>query len=214
VIRVLIVDDEALVRAGLRMILEPADGIEVVGEATDGDEVAAAVRELRPGVVLLDVRMSRVDGLTALAEVVSWPEAPRFVMLTTFDLDQYVHRALRLGAAGFLLKDTPPRDLAAAIRTVADGGAMLAPSVTTKLIAAYTGRDPAKESAARQRLSALTDRERAVVAKVGNGLSNADIAAELQVSEATVKAHVSRSMTKLDLANRVQLAILVHESDG
>ncbi|QWF81824.1 response regulator [Amycolatopsis sp. CA-230715] len=212
-IRVLIVDDEALVRAGLRMILEPADGIEVAGEATDGDELADAVRELRPDVVLLDVRMPRVDGLTALEEIASWPDAPRYVMLTTFDLDQYVHRALRLGAAGFLLKDTPPRDLAAAIRTVADGGAMLAPTVTTRLIAAFTGRDPAKERTARDRLATLTDRERAVVVKVGDGLSNADIAHELQVSEATVKAHVSRSMTKLDLANRVQLAILVQEAE-
>ncbi|MER7501029.1 response regulator transcription factor [Nonomuraea pusilla] len=212
-IRVLVADDEALVRSGLRMILEAAGGIAVVGEARDGREAVSAAARLRPDVVLMDVRMPGADGLAAAAEILAAAGPPKVVMLTTFDLDEYVHDALRLGVVGFLLKDTPPRELAAAVRTVADGQAMLSPSVTRRLLLSYADRPPSRAEAARRQLAALTGREEDVVRAVARGLSNAEIGRELRLSEATVKAHVSRVLAKLGLANRVQAAILVHDAD-
>ncbi|MGW0193472.1 response regulator [Nonomuraea sp. NPDC003201] len=212
-IRVLVVDDEELVRSGLRLILEAAGDIAVAGEARDGAEAVSAVRRLRPEVVLMDVRMPGMDGLTAAARLLSEPDAPKLIMLTTFDLDAYVHEALRLGAVGFLLKDTPPRELAAAVRTVAGGQAMLSPSVTRRLIASYANRAPSRAEVARRQLDRLTGREEDVIGAVARGLSNAEIGRELRLTEATVKAHVSRVLAKLGLANRVQAAILVHDAD-
>ncbi|MFC9503548.1 response regulator [Streptomyces sp. NPDC057002] len=211
-IRVLVVDDEALVRAGLRMILEPADDIEVVAEACDGSEAVTAVARHRPDVVLMDVRMPGMDGLTALKELRRAPNPPRVIMLTTFDLDDYVHTALRSGAAGFLLKDTSPRDLAAAVRTVAEGSAMLTPRITKRLIDTFAGLESADVALARERLSVLTEREDDVVRAVARGLSNAEIGRELAMSEGTVKAHVSRALAKLGLSNRVQVALLVRDA--
>ncbi|MFF4891504.1 response regulator [Micromonospora chersina] len=210
-IRTLIADDEQLVRAGLRLILEAAPDIAVVGEAADGDEALAAAVRLRPDVVLLDVRMPGTDGLAAAPRIAA--EGSRVVMLTTFDRDEYVHAALRAGAVGFLLKDTPPRELAAAVRTVAAGNAMLAPTVTRRLISSFAERGPARREAARQRLARLTDRELTIVREVARGDANADVARRVGASEATVKAHVSRALAKLGVANRVQLAILVHDAD-
>ncbi|WP_219468612.1 response regulator [Nonomuraea rhizosphaerae] len=212
-IRVLVVDDEALVRSGLRLILETTDDIVVVGEAKDGEEAVSAVTRLSPHVVLMDVRMPGTDGLTAAARVLAAPAPPRIIMLTTFDLDEYVHQALRLGAVGFLLKDTPPRDLTAAVRTVAAGQAMLSPSVTRRLIDAFVDRAPSRSESARRQLAALTGREEDVIRALARGLSNAEIARDLHLSEATVKAHVSRVLAKLGLTNRVQAAILVHDAD-
>jgi DNA-binding NarL/FixJ family response regulator len=211
-IRVLLVDDEALIRSGLRMILEAADDLTVVGEARDGDEAIAAVARLRPDVVLMDVRMPRRDGLSAAEEVARRPGAPKIIMLTTFDIDEHVHAALRAGAVGFLLKDTPPRDLAEAVRVVAAGNAMLSPTVTRRLISAFAVQAPASDQRAHARLAVLTERELEVVRAVGRGLSNAEIGRELEMAEATVKAHVSRALAKLDLTNRVQAAILAHEA--
>ena len=206
-------DDDALVRAGLRMILSRADDLEVVGEAGDGAEAVDAVRRHRPDVVLMDVRMPRLDGLAATARVTALPEPPKVVVLTTFGLDDYVLRALEAGAVGFLLKDTPPRELIQAVRVVAAGDAMLSPTVTRALVdhvAASGGT--ARRAAALARLDALTDREREVLVAVGQGLSNADIGRELFLSEATVKTHVSRVLLKLGCANRVQAAILAHDA--
>ncbi|TDD52381.1 response regulator transcription factor [Nonomuraea terrae] len=211
-IRVLVVDEE-LVRSGLRLILEAAGDIAVVGEARDGAEAVSAVRRLRPEVVLMDVRMPGTDGLTAAGRLLTEPRPPKVIMLTTFDLDEYVHQALRLGAVGFLLKDTPPRELAAAVRTVADGQAMLSPSVTKRLIASYVDRAPSRAETARRQLATLTGREEDVIRALARGLSNAEIGRELRLTEATVKAHVSRVLAKLGLANRVQAAILVHDAD-
>ncbi|MEU7802783.1 response regulator transcription factor [Micromonospora arborensis] len=210
-IRVLVVDDEHLVRAGLRLILEAAEDITVVGEAADGTGALEQAHRLRPDVVLLDVRMPGVDGLTVAPEVIA--AGAKVIMLTTFDLDEYVHRALRAGAVGFLLKDTPPRELAAAVRTVAAGNAMLAPTVTRRMISSFAERGPARRDAARQRLAPLTARELEIVREVARGLGNAEIARRLTMSEATVKAHVSRALAKLQAGNRVQLAILVHDAD-
>ncbi|GGP89104.1 response regulator [Streptosporangium pseudovulgare] len=212
-IRVLIADDEALVRSGLRMILEAAGDVAVVGEARDGDEAVTAAARLRPQVVLMDVRMPGADGLTAAARVLAAPDPPKVIMLTTFDLDEYVHEALRLGAVGFLLKDTPPRELAAAVRTVASGQAMLSPTVIKRLIASFVDRAPSRAEIARDRLASLTAREEDVIRALARGLSNAEIGRELRLAEATVKAHVSRVLAKLGLANRVQAAILVHDAD-
>ena len=211
-IRVLIVDDEGLVRSGLRMILEATGNIVVVAEARDGAEGIAAAARHRPDVVLMDVRMPGIDGLRAAAEIGRAPQPPKVIMLTTFDLDEYVHSALRAGAVGFLLKDTPPRDLAEAVRTVVAGNAMLSPSVTRRLISSFAEKGPSQSDTARKRLAELTGREQEVVRAVARGLSNAEIGRELAMSEATVKAHVSRSLAKLDLSNRVQAAILVHDA--
>ena len=212
-VRVLLVDDDPLVRAGLRMILSSADDLEVVGEAGDGAEAVGAVRTHRPDVVLMDIRMPGTDGLTATAAVTALPEPPKVVVLTTFGVDDYVFRALEAGAAGFLLKDTPPRDLIAAVRVVAAGDAMLSPSVTRTLIGHVAGAgETGRRNAARARLAPLTDREREVLVAVGRGLSNAEIGRELYLSEATVKTHVSRLLLKLGCANRVQVAILAHDA--
>jgi DNA-binding NarL/FixJ family response regulator len=212
-IRVLLVDDEALVRAGLRMILESADDLAVVGEADDGSKAVAAVQLHRPDVVLMDVRMPGLDGLAAAASILRLAQPPKVVMLTTFGLDSYVFAALEAGASGFLLKDTPPRDLIAAVRVVAAGEAMLSPAVTRKLIGHFAeGGGTARRDAAVARLSALTERETEVLVALGRGLANAEIGRELFLSEATVKAHVSRVLTKLGAANRVQVAILAHEA--
>jgi len=212
-VRVLLVDDDALVRAGLRMILSSADDLEIVGEAGDGAEAVTAVQAHRPDVVLMDIRMPGVDGLAATASVTALPHPPKVVVLTTFALDDYVFRALEAGAAGFLLKDTPPRDLIAAVRVVAAGDAMLSPSVTRTLIGHVAGAgESGRRAAAQARLAPLTDREREVLVAVGRGLSNAEIGRELYLSEATVKTHVSRLLLKLACSNRVQVAILAHDA--
>ncbi|MFD7665848.1 response regulator [Streptomyces sp. NPDC059788] len=211
-IRVLVVDDEALVRAGLRMILEPTEDIEVVAEASDGSEAITAAAKHRPDVVLMDVRMPGMDGLTALRELRRSPDGPRVIMLTTFDLDDYVHSALRNGASGFLLKDTSPRDLANAVRTIAEGSAMLTPKVTARLLDTFAGLESEGAAEARQRLTVLTEREDDVVRAVARGLSNAEIGRALAMSEGTVKAHVSRALAKLGLSNRVQMALLVRDA--
>jgi DNA-binding NarL/FixJ family response regulator len=211
-VRVLIVDDDALVRAGLTMILSGADGVAVVGEATDGAEVPAAVAQHRPDVVLMDIRMPRVDGLAATEVLRRQAGAPEVIVLTTFDADEFVLRALRAGASGFLLKDTPPVEIQHAVRRVARGEATLSPAVTRRLIAHVAAPSPAPRAAARQRLAALSAREREVALALGRGRSNAEISAELFMSVATVKAHVSRLLTKLDLNNRVQVALLVHDA--
>jgi len=212
VIRVVLVDDEQLVRSGLRMILESAGDIEVVGEAADGGEAVEQVRRHRPDAVLMDIRMPVMDGLAATRELAALPDPPKVIMLTTFELDEYVHTALEHGAVGFLLKDTPPRDLIQAVRTVADGNAMLAPTVTRRLIAEFAARGGGGSVAARKRLEALTGRELEVVVAVAQGLSNAAIGRRLFMSEATVKAHVSSILAKLGMTNRVQVAILAHDA--
>ncbi len=211
--RVLIVDDEALVRAGLRMILSASDDLEVVAEAEDGADAVDAVRAHRPDVVLMDIRMPRLDGLAATQAVLALDPAPRVVVLTTFDLDDYVFRALEAGASGFLLKDTPPRDLVRAVQVVAAGDAMLSPTVTRRLIGHFSDSgSSSRQRTALERLGALTVREREVLVAVARGLSNAEVGRELFMSEATVKAHVSRLLTKLDAGNRVQVAILAHDA--
>jgi DNA-binding NarL/FixJ family response regulator len=207
-----LVDDEQLVRSGLRMILESAGDIEVVGEAGDGGGAVEQVRLHRPEVVLMDIRMPAMDGLAATRELTALPDPPRIIILTTFELDEYVHTALENGAVGFLLKDTPPRDLIQAVHTVAEGNAMLAPSVTRRLIAEFAARNSTQAVAARTQLEALTDREREVAVAIAQGLSNAEIAKLLFMSEATVKAHVSHVLAKLNLTNRVQAAMLVHDA--
>jgi DNA-binding NarL/FixJ family response regulator len=214
VIRVVLVDDDALVRSGLRMMLAGADGIEVVGEADDGRGALGAVDRHRPDVVLMDIRMPTVDGITATRLVRSQPDPPAVLVLTTFDADELVLRALRAGAAGFLLKDTPPAEIVRAIELVHAGDSMLSPAVTRQLIAlvaADTDADVRRDSA-RERLAALSEREREVALAVGQGRANAEIAAELHVSVATVKAHVSRLLAKLDVDNRVQIALLVQDA--
>jgi DNA-binding NarL/FixJ family response regulator len=213
VIRALVIDDEALVRAGLRMILESADDITVVGEAEDGADAVEAVRRCRPDVVLMDIRMPRLDGLAATVALREVPEPPRIVILTTFDVDDHVFRALQAGADGFLLKDTPPLDLVQAVRVVAAGDSMLSPSVTRRLIdhvAEAALRPP--DSGPDPRLAELSGREREVLVELAKGASNAEIGATLFMSEATVKAHVTHLFTKLGRTNRVQLAILAHDA--
>jgi len=212
VIRTVLVDDEQLVRSGLKMILDSAGDIEVVGEASDGAEAVRIARETGPDVMLLDIRMPGMDGLAAAAELAGLPNPPKVVLLTTFDLDEYVHEALRVGAVGFLLKDTPPRDLIGAVRTVHEGNAMLAPSVTKRMLERFAA--PASPSAdqARTRLAVLSERERDVLVAVARGMSNAEAGRELGMREATVKAHVSRILSKLGMTNRVQAAILAHDA--
>jgi DNA-binding NarL/FixJ family response regulator len=210
-VRVLIVDDDALVRAGLSMILSGAAGIDVVGEAADGADVPAAVAAHRPDVVLMDIRMPTIDGLAATEALRRRPDAPEVIVLTTFDADEYVLRALRAGAGGFLLKDTPPAEILRAVHKVAHGEATLSPTVTRQLIAHVAGPQPVR-SDARRLLGRLSERERDVALALGRGRSNAEISAELFMSVATVKAHVSRLLTKLELNNRVQIALLVHDA--
>jgi DNA-binding NarL/FixJ family response regulator len=212
-VRVLLVDDDALVRAGLRMILSTAEDLDLVGEADDGARAVAAVREHRPDVVLMDIRMPLMDGITATAALRQLAAPPQVIVLTTFQADEQVMSAMRVGASGFLLKDTPPAEIINAVRVVASGEAMLSPSVTRTLLS-HVGDVQASErrSAAAQRLATLTDREREVAVAVGSGASNGEVAASLFMSEATVKAHVSRLFTKLDVTNRVQIAIVVHDA--
>jgi len=209
-IRVLLVDDDALVRSGLRMMLAGAAGLEVVAEAADGREVLGAVGLHRPDVVLMDIRMPHLDGIAATRLLAAQPDPPAVLVLTTFDADELVLRALQAGAAGFLLKDTAPPEIVRAIELVHAGEGMLSPAVTGKLIALVSGDDRSQE--AREALAGLSEREHEVALAVGRGASNADIAAELHMSVATVKAHVSRLLAKLALDNRVQLALLVQEA--
>ena len=210
---VLLVDDDPLVRAGLRTILSAAGDLRVVGEAGDGDGAVSGVRAYRPDVVLMDVRMPGLDGIEATGRIGELDDPPKVIVLTTFQLDEYVFSALRAGASGFLLKDTPPADIIRAVRLVAAGEAMLSPSVTRTLIERF-GADQSlsRRAAAEQAVRTLTGREREVSACVARGLSNAEIAASLFMSEATVKAHVSRVMVKLGAANRVQVAITVRDA--
>jgi DNA-binding NarL/FixJ family response regulator len=213
VIKVLLVDDEELVRFGLRTVLEASGDFEVVGEAGNGADGVDAARTLRPDVVLIDIRMPVMDGLTATQRILALPDPPQVAVLTTFHLDEYVYAALAAGAAGFLLKDTPPREIAAAVRAVADGTATLSPAVTATLIDSYVERKAApRRAAALEKVGALSDREREVLRLLGTGEPNAELARRLFVSEATVKTYVSRLLTKLDLANRTQAAILAHEA--
>jgi DNA-binding NarL/FixJ family response regulator len=212
-IRVLIVDDDPLLRAGLKLMLGGAPDIRVVGEAGDGTGVPGLIERLSPDVVLMDIRMPGTDGLTATETVRRRPGAPEVVILTTFDADEHVLRALRAGAAGFILKDTPPAEIVESVRRVVNGQPVLSPTVTKRLIArvAASGQDQRK-SKARDRLEGLNDREREVAVAVGEGKSNAEISATLFLSVPTVKTHVSRILTKLDLNNRVQIALLVHDA--
>ena len=211
--RVLLVDDDALVRTGLRMILQSAPEIEVVAEASDGAEAVPAVQAHRPDVVLMDLRMARLDGIGATAAVRALPDPPAVVVLTSFDADDNVLRALEAGASGFLLKDAAPREIVAGVRAVAGGDAVLAPRVARFVVAhVAASRAGGETSAARAALALLTDRERDVAGLVAQGLSNADIAQRVYVSEATVKTHLGRVMTKLGLANRVQVALLVERA--
>lgn len=213
VIKVVIVDDDALVRAGLAMILGAAPDIEVVGEAGDGHGLQALVDQTNPDVVLMDIRMPRVDGLSATRQLTAQPGHPAVLVLTTFHLDEYVFGALEAGAAGFLLKDTPPQQIIDGVRVVAAGQAILSPTDTHKLIGRYASRaEETRTARARSRLDALSEREREIAVLVAGGASNAEIAADLVVAEATVKAHVSHILTKLDLDNRVQVAICVYEA--
>jgi len=212
-LRVLLVDDDPLVRAGLRVILSSAGDLVVAGEAADGAEAVTVVSAHRPEVVLMDVRMPGVDGITATERICALPNPPKVIVLTTFHLDEYVFGALRAGASGFLLKDTPPADIVHAIRLVAAGDAMLSPAVTRTLIGHFSADTAASRRAAAERsLQALTEREREVATQVGRGHSNADIAGQLYMSEATVKAHLSRILAKLNAANRVQVAIIVRDA--
>ncbi|WP_017608706.1 response regulator transcription factor [Nocardiopsis xinjiangensis] len=212
-ISVLLADDQALVRAGFRALLDSAPDIHVVAEVSDGQEAVRAVRRDRPDVVLMDVRMPGTDGLTATGQIMADPalERTKVVILTTFDLDEYIFDALRAGASGFLVKDTEPRDLIQAVRVVYEGEALLSPGITRRLIADYARR-PASAPAPSTRLNGLTDREREVLALVGAGMSNTEIAAHLVVSPATAKTHVSRTMVKLDVRDRAQLVVLAYET--
>jgi len=213
-IGVVIVDDDALVRSGLAFMLRAANGIEVLGEASDGDEVAAAVTKLRPDVVLMDLRMARVGGIAATRDLRELPGAPEVIVLTTFDADADILAALAAGAAGFLLKDTPPADIVQAIHTVAGGEPMMSPSVTRRLMdLAGAFEDTAARDVARSRLSGLTERETVIALAVADGLSNAEIAGQSFLSTATVKAYVSRLLEKLNAGNRVQIALLVQQAD-
>lgn len=217
-IRVLVVDDDPLVRSALTMVLGDVAGIRLVGEAADGDEVIAAVQAHRPDVVLMDIRMPRLDGLAATELLRRRENPPEVIVLTTFHADDQVLRALRVGATGFLLKDTKPVEIVAAIRRVAAGEPMLSPVVTQQLIAHVNdvaGQNPVEAPRHEQALTMLdllSDREREVALAVGRGMSNAQISAELYMSIATVKAHVSRVLTKLDLDNRVKVALVVHDA--
>ncbi|GAA3207060.1 response regulator transcription factor [Actinocorallia longicatena] len=207
-IRTLIVDDEWMVRAMLRTIMEAAPDITVAGEAADGIEAVGLAGTLRPDVVLMDIRMPRGDGLTATERMARLPSPPHVVVLTTFDLDEYVHAALRNGAVGFLLKDASAGDMLAAVRSAARGDAMISPRVTRRLLRTFTDPAPTPHTEAERRLAVLTGKEREVLIALGGGLSNAEIASLLYMSEATAKTHISRILTKLTLTNRVQAAIL------
>jgi len=209
-IRVLLADDQGLVRAGFRSLLDDEDDIAVVGEAADGETAVAAARELRPDVVLMDIRMPGMDGLAAARRIMAADASVRVVILTTFDMDEFVYGALRAGVAGFLVKDTEPEELLRAVRVAARGDALISPSVTRRLIAEYAGRKapPAPDA----RLNALTPREREIAELVAGGFANDEIARRLSLSPATVKSQVSRMMTKLGVRDRAQLVVLAYES--
>ncbi len=210
-IRVLLADDERLVRVGFRMILKAEPGLEVIGEAADGLEAIEAVAELQPDVVLMDIRMPKLDGLEATRRILAGPgPCPRVVVLTTFDLDEYVYEALRAGACGFLLKDAPEDQLVAAIRIAAEGGALFSPSVSRRLIEEFTRRSSPREPPAA--LAELTPREREVLQLLARGLSNQEIAAKLVVSEHTAKTHVAHILSKLRLRDRIQAVVLAYET--
>ncbi|MGW2179850.1 response regulator transcription factor [Streptomyces sp. NPDC001732] len=219
-VRLLVVDDDPLVRAGLALMLGGADDIDIVGEAADGAEVAGLVERLRPDVVLMDIRMPVVDGLTATEALRARPDAPEVIVLTTFHADEQVLRAIRAGAAGFVLKDTPPAQIVDSVRRVAAGDPVLSPAVTRQLMARAAGTGPrggrddraARTDRARRRIADLGEREREVAIAVARGRSNAEIAAALHLSVATVKTQVSRILTRFDFNNRVQIALLVHDS--
>ena len=215
-IRVVIVDDDALVRAGLAMILRGDPAIEIVGEAGDGEAGLKLVADTSPDVVLMDIRMPRLNGLDATARLMGQPAPPKVIVLTTFDADDFVVRALRDGASGFLLKDTPPAQIVEAVHKVAAGDHMLSPSVTAQLIARLGESEPetARHTQAQSLIATLSVREREVAIAVGEGKANAQIAEELYMSVATVKAHVSRLLAKLEVDNRVQIALLVHDATG
>ncbi|HET8873846.1 MAG TPA: response regulator [Gaiellaceae bacterium] len=211
---ILIVDDQALVRAGFRMILDAEDDVEVVGEASNGTEAIDEVRRLRPDIVLMDVRMPELDGIEATRRLLADEDAQtKIVMLTTFDMDEYVYEALRAGASGFLLKDVPPEQLVEGIRAVGSGEALLAPSITRRVIEEFVRRPPETARTPPPELEELTDRELEVLKLIARGLSNAEIAKELFVSETTVKTHVSRILMKLQLRDRVQAVVFAYESD-
>jgi DNA-binding NarL/FixJ family response regulator/class 3 adenylate cyclase len=213
VVRVLIADDQALVRTGFRMILEAEPNVEVVGEASDGREAVEQARRLTPDVVLMDVRMPELDGIEATRQLLGAPgTTTKVVMLTTFDMDEYVYEALSAGASGFLLKDVPPEQLVAGIQAVASGDALLAPSVTRRVIEEFVRRPPDSLRAPPERLGELTARELEVLKLIARGLSNAEIAKELFVSETTVKTHVAHVLMKLQLRDRVQAVVLAYES--
>jgi DNA-binding NarL/FixJ family response regulator len=211
VIRVLIVDDDALVRSGLTMMLDGADGLRVVGEAGDGDQVPAALDAHPTDVVLMDIRMPKVNGIAATAKVRARANAPEVIVLTTFDTDENVLRALRAGASGFLLKDAPPAEIAAAVRRVAAGDPMLSPTITRRLMD-RAATEAGAYARARAALATLSAREHDVAVAVGQGRTNAEIAAALHVSVATVKSHITRVLTKLGAGNRTQIALLVHDA--
>ena len=212
-VRVLVVDDDALVRAGLTMILAGAGDVEIVGEAADGSEAERAVAEHQPDVVLMDIRMPGIDGLAATEIVRARDDPPEVIVLTTFDTDDHVLSALRAGASGFLLKDTPPADILRAIRAVAAGEPILSPTITRRLIQHATASEAGQRRRhARDQLGLLSEREREVAVAIGHGKSNAEISRELYMSIATVKAHVSRLLEKLQFNNRVQIALLAHDA--
>jgi DNA-binding NarL/FixJ family response regulator len=211
-IRVLLVDDDALVRAGLTMMLDGANGIEVVGEAADGDQVPAAVDAHAPDVVLMDLRMPRTDGITATRRLRARPRAPEVIVLTTFDADENVLGGLRAGASGFLLKDSPPDQIVEAIHRVAAGDPILSPAITRRLMDRAVATAGTREQA-RAALAGLTPREQEVVVGIARGETNAEISARLYMSVATVKAHITHILTKLGLGNRTQIALLAHDAD-
>jgi DNA-binding NarL/FixJ family response regulator len=212
-VRVLIVDDQSLVRAGFRMILDAEKDIEVVGEASDGLEAVIAARETSPDVILMDVRMPNVDGLEATRRLLDGKEeGPRILILTTFDLDEYVYEALRAGASGFLLKDTPPEQLVEAIQIVAGGDALLSPSITKRVIEQFVSRPPDSVRTPPPELDELTARELEMLRYLARGLSNAEIAKEAFVSETTVKTHVARILMKLRIRDRVQAVVFAYEA--
>jgi DNA-binding NarL/FixJ family response regulator len=211
-IRVLLADDQFLVRTGLRTILEDEGGFDVVGEAADGVAAVERARTLHPDVVLMDVRMPRLDGIAATRQIRARPGAPRVLVLTTFDLDEYVYAGLRAGASGFLLKDTLAHDLVSAIRVVVTGDAVVAPSATRRLVERFLDLAPELDPARAKTLDSLTVREREVLVLVARGLSNAEIAAKLFLAEGTVKTHIGRILGKLDLRDRIQAVVLAYET--
>ncbi|HEY8588265.1 MAG TPA: response regulator transcription factor [Naasia sp.] len=211
-VRVVIADDQAMVRAGFAALLDAQDGIEVVGDAPDGETAIAVVERERPNVVLMDVRMPGLDGIEATRRIMATNDEVRVIMLTTFDIDDYVFAAIRAGASGFLLKDAPPSDLVAAVRVVARGDALLAPSVTRRMIERFADAAPAARPGPPPSLSGLTDREREVLLQVAAGRSNAEIATTLFIAEQTVKSHVSRVLGKLGLRDRAQAVVVAYES--